>query len=212
MSAADKGHIPHLLLERCLPEGQNGIVGGGRKQTPQPVYGAAHDGQNPQDKDTVKFLTKIGHPYKEGVIKLTEITSENQRTKLVIRNYPFCLPLTFMGNLPSVLKAERNYYRNIQKPRNQVTVLWEGEPPVKLQLPGIRPLKVERYVGKPTFCGRCQKWGNRIWECDKKREVQLLLSEPRHKNLQRKINKWRQLYRNVPTAPRNTTHGAPSVP
>lgn len=121
-----------------------------------------------KDKDTVKFLTEIGHPYDGGIMKLTEITSENQRTKLMIRNYPSFLPLTFIENLPSVIKAERNFHRDTKTPRNQVTVLWEGEPPTQLHLPGIRPLKMERYVGKPTFCGKCQGWGHRAWECDKK--------------------------------------------
>lgn len=120
------------------------------------------------DKDTVKFLTEIGYPYKEGVMKLTEITSDNQRTKLIILNYPSCLPLTFIENLPSVLRAERNYHRDTQEPRNQVTMIWEGEPPTKLQLPGIRTLKVEKFIGKPTFCGKCQEWGHHVWECDKK--------------------------------------------
>ncbi|XP_045112511.1 uncharacterized protein LOC123505358 [Portunus trituberculatus] len=121
-----------------------------------------------KDKDTVKFLTKIGHPYDSGIMKWTEITSENQRTKLMIRNYPSFLPLTFIENLPSVLKAERNYHRDTKTPRNQVTVLWEGEPPTQLYLPSIRPLRVESYIGKPTFCGKCQEWGHRAWECDKK--------------------------------------------
>ena len=35
-----------------------------------------------------------------------------------------------------------------------------------LQLQGIQPCKVEIYVGKPAFCGNCQKWGHRVWQCD----------------------------------------------
>lgn len=49
-----------------------------------------------------------------------------------------------------------------------MTVLWEGQPPIQLRLPGIRSLKVEKYIGKPTFCGKCQEWGHRARECDKK--------------------------------------------
>ncbi|MPC40713.1 hypothetical protein E2C01_034278 [Portunus trituberculatus] len=40
-----------------------------------------------KDKDTLKFLTEVGHPYKDSIMKLTEITPENRRTKLIIRNY-----------------------------------------------------------------------------------------------------------------------------
>ena len=49
------------------------------------------------DKDTVKFLTEIGHPDKEGVIKLMETMSENQiaSTKLPI------LPATDVHREPS---------------------------------------------------------------------------------------------------------------
>ncbi|XP_063855997.1 mucin-2-like [Scylla paramamosain] len=51
---------------------------------------------------------------------------------------------------------------------NQVIALWQGELPSTLLFPGMRPCRVERYVGKPTFCGNWQKWGHRVWQCDGK--------------------------------------------
>ena len=119
-----------------------------------------------RDLDTVKFLTEIGHPYKNTTMRLIKITEDNKQTKVVIRNYPSYMPLEYIEDLPSVLWIERDTRRDNRAPRNQVFALWQGELPTTLQFPGMRPCKVERYVGKPPFCGNCQKWGHRVWQCD----------------------------------------------
>lgn len=119
-----------------------------------------------RDLDTVQFLTEIGHPYKDTTIRLAKITEENKQTKVVIRNYPSYMTLEYIKDLPSVLWVERDVRRDDREPRNQVFALWQGELPTTLQFPGMRPCKVERYVGKPAFCGNCQKWGHRVWQCD----------------------------------------------
>ena len=76
------------------------------------------------------------------------------------------MTLKYIEDLSSVLWVERDIRRDNQAPRNQVFALWQGELLTTLQFPGMRPCKVERYVGKPAFCGNCQKWGHRMWQCD----------------------------------------------
>lgn len=118
------------------------------------------------DPDTRKFLMEVGHPYRDATIRLTEITEENKHTKVIIKNYPSWLPLQYIQEHPSILWAERNTHRNSETPRNQVIAMWEGEPPAYLRLPGVRACKVDRFVGKPAFCGNCQRWGHKVWQCD----------------------------------------------
>ena len=119
-----------------------------------------------KDHDTMKFLTEIGHSYNGKTITLTRITQENKMTKVFIKNYPTCLDTSYIEDHPSVIWAKRNIRRGTKEPRKQVIAIWEGEVPAYLELPGIRSCKIERYVGKPAFCGNCQKWGHRVWECD----------------------------------------------
>lgn len=120
------------------------------------------------DPDTKKFLMDVGHPYNNNIIRLTEITEENKHTKVIIKNYPSWLPLQYIKDHPPIIWAERNTHRHSETPRNQVIAMWEGEPPTYLRLPGVRPCRVERFVGKPAFCGDCQRWGHKAWQCDDK--------------------------------------------
>lgn len=124
-----------------------------------------------QDIDTLRFLTEVGHPHNDDIIRLEEITEENKRTKVFIRNYPACLPLSYIQHLPSVLWCERIVRRDTNTNRNHAIAMWEGEVPDYLRLPGIKSCKIERYVGKPTFCGKCQRWGHRQWQCDSGRTI-----------------------------------------
>ena len=119
-----------------------------------------------RDPDTRKFLTEVGYPHRGTIMKLTEITEENKQTKVIIKNYPSYLAMDYIEDHPSILWAKRNTQTRSDEPRNQVIAMWKGEPPATLHLPGLRPCKVERFVGKPAFCGRCQRWGHREWQCD----------------------------------------------
>ncbi|MPC40582.1 hypothetical protein E2C01_034143 [Portunus trituberculatus] len=110
-----------------------------------------------KDNDIMKFLTEVGHPYNGKIIKLTKITQDNKLTKVFIKNYPTCLAIDYIKDHPSVVWAERNLRRGSKDPRKQVIAMWEGEIPTYLELPGIRSCKIEKYVGKPAFCGKCQK-------------------------------------------------------
>ena len=114
----------------------------------------------------MKFLTEIGHPLNGQTIKLTKITQANKQINVFIKNYPTYLTLDYIKDLPSVMWAERNVRRGTKTDRSQVIAIWEGEVPTQIYLLGFRPCKVEKYVGKPAFCGNCQKWGHRVWECD----------------------------------------------
>ena len=117
-----------------------------------------------KDKDAVKYLTEVGHPYNGNIMKLTDITTEKRQTKVILRFYPVYLPIFHAENHSSIVWARRNERRD--EPKDQVIAMWEGEVPQYLNLPGVlERLKVERYVGKPIICGNCQRWGHKEWQC-----------------------------------------------
>lgn len=60
-----------------------------------------------RDKDTLTFLTRVGHPYTDTVLKLKKITEDNKRTK-VIRNFSHYLPVSYVEGHPSILWAPRD--------------------------------------------------------------------------------------------------------
>ncbi|MPC94645.1 hypothetical protein E2C01_089823 [Portunus trituberculatus] len=101
-------------------------------------------------------------------MKLMKVTKNTKQMKVRIRNYPSFMTLKYIKDLSNVLWVERETRRDNRESMNHVLALWQGEPPATLSFPGMRPCKVERYVGKPTFCGNCQKWGHRVWQCDGK--------------------------------------------
>ncbi|KAG0726381.1 hypothetical protein GWK47_036714 [Chionoecetes opilio] len=55
---------------------------------------------------------------------------------------------------------------NMMVPGSRVTAMWVGDPPSMIALPGMRPCRCERFIGKPAFCGKCQRWGHREWQCN----------------------------------------------
>ncbi|KAG0711608.1 hypothetical protein GWK47_020254 [Chionoecetes opilio] len=123
------------------------------------------------DSDTAQFLTEVGHPLRGSVMRLTEATEENRQVKVNIRNYPFFMPLHHLEDHPGVLWARRDGQRwnsrsNMMVPGSRVTAMWMGDPPSMIALPGMRPCRVERFIGKPAFCGKCQRWGHREWQCN----------------------------------------------
>ncbi|MPC39523.1 hypothetical protein E2C01_033060 [Portunus trituberculatus] len=101
----------------------------------------------------MKFLTEDGHHYNGKIIKLTKITQDNKLTNVFIKNYPMCLAIDYI----KVVWAERNLRRGSKDPRKQVIAMWEGEVPAYLELAGTRSCKIEKYVGKPAFCGKCHE-------------------------------------------------------
>ncbi|KAG0726720.1 Carboxypeptidase N subunit 2 [Chionoecetes opilio] len=124
-----------------------------------------------RDSDTAQFLTEVGHPLRGSVMRLTEATEENRQVKVNIRNYPFFMPLHHLEDHPGVLWARRDGQRwnprsKIMVPGSRVTAMWVGDPPSMIALPGMRPCRVERFIGKPAFCGKCQRWGHREWQCN----------------------------------------------
>ncbi|MPC52070.1 hypothetical protein E2C01_045930 [Portunus trituberculatus] len=65
----------------------------------------------------MRFHIEVEHPY-NGVLKLKQITDENRQTKVIIKNYPSYLPLSYIADHSNVLRPERKAYRGTQDPQN----------------------------------------------------------------------------------------------
>ena len=168
-----------------------------RKLSVQPRMTAKSIIAMTRDMDTVKFFTEIGYPYQNNNMKLTRITEENKQTKMIIRNYPSYMPLDYIEDLPSVLWMKRETRHDNKAPRDQVLAPWEGESPTTLQFPGMRPCRVESYVGKPAFCSNCQKWGQSV-AMRRENKLRILCGKSQHQAMQGKNKQWGESSTEVP--------------